>query len=153
LFDLLSFLPPIVGSFFGVLAAFAVDWKHEKNKEDKIREEYRKAISREIEESIELLGIGKLQLVPTAMWRSALSSGHLALFSEKEREEWRHAYFSMSKFNYGAKISRDRAEQMRAMIDIKMASEVAAQDARKMGASTLTYLRSLTGRDWFRKQK
>jgi hypothetical protein len=152
LFDILTFLPPIAGSFFGVLAGFLVNWKHQKNKEDRIKEEYRKVISREIEQSIDLLAKGKVQLVPTSIWRSALSSGYLALFSDEEREDWRQAYFSMSKFNYGAKISRDRAEQLRAMIDAKQALEVAHQDALKMGASTLAYLQSLTERDWFRKE-
>jgi hypothetical protein len=152
LFDILTLLPPIVGSFCGVLAGFFVNWKHEKNKEGRIKEEYRKAISREIEQSIGLLENGKVQLVPTSIWRSALSSGYLALFSDQEREDWRQAYFSMSKYNYGAKISRDRAEQLRATIDVKQALEAAHRDALKMGTSTLTYLQSLTERDWFRKQ-
>jgi hypothetical protein len=141
-----------MGSFLGVLAGFVMNWRHQKHKENKIREEYRIAISTEIQQSIELLNAKKLQLLPTAMWRSALSSGHLALFSQKEREDWRQAYFAMSKVNYGAKISRDRAEQLRAVIDISKASEIATQEALNMTASTLTYLQSLTTRDWFRKQ-
>jgi hypothetical protein len=150
--DPLALVPPIVGSFLGVLAGFVVNWLHQNDRENKIREEYRTAISTEIEQSIELLKAGKLQLLPTSMWKSALSSGHLALFSQQEREDWRQAYFNMSKVNYGSKISRDRHEQLRAVIDIQKAAESAHREALNMANSTLGYLQSLTARDWFRKR-
>jgi len=37
MFDFLGFAPPIVGSFVGVLAGFAVNWKYQKIKQDQRR--------------------------------------------------------------------------------------------------------------------
>ena len=154
-FDFLQSLLPsalgsIVGAFCGVVVGFLVNYRHQRSKEKSLKDEYRKDFNKEIQQCIELLKRGKGDLLPDDIWKSALSSGHLSLFSENEREDLRQAYFDISKTNYSSNISRDRAEQVRAAEDLDNAWKTAWDETVLMSELALSSLRSIMRKDWLK---
>ncbi|WP_143763353.1 hypothetical protein [Methanothrix harundinacea] len=70
----------MVGSFFGVILAFAVNYAYQShiNHKDKIK--YKNIIRSEIELCIAALEQDRVQLLPVDRWASAVNSGALSLF-------------------------------------------------------------------------
>jgi len=79
-----SFLPPLAGSFFGVIAAFWFNYRYQayRNKEDK--NNYINMFRSEIMQCIFVLKQDTVQLLPVDLWTSAVNSGALKLFNVDE---------------------------------------------------------------------
>lgn len=75
-----AFLPPLGGSFFGVIAAFGLNYVYQSynNRRDKIK--YINMIGSEIDMCISVLELDIVQLLPVDRWTSAVNSGALKLF-------------------------------------------------------------------------
>jgi hypothetical protein len=145
-----SVLGSIVGAFCGVVVGFYLDYRHERNKEKTLKDEYRKDFNKEIQQCIELLKRGRGDLLPDDIWKSALSSGHLSLFSEDERDDLRQAYFDVSKTNYSSGISRDRGEQVRAAEDLQKAWVTASAETKLLSDRALSSLQSIMRKSWLK---
>ncbi len=76
-----NFLPPLVGSFSGVVLGFGANYWYQshKNKEDK--KKYKDMIRSEIELIISILEEDTIQILPTDKWTSIINSGSLKLFN------------------------------------------------------------------------
>jgi len=90
-----SFLPP----FFGVLAAFALQWVGKRYERSKDRQQFLQEIRREFKSCSELL-TGAAQLLPTDMWESGKASGLLNLLSHEAKTKLATAYFAIGSHNY-----------------------------------------------------
>jgi len=98
----------VIGPFFGVLGAFALQrlygWYRDSQNEKKLKESLRS----ELERCLALL-TGKGNLLPVMMWNSAVSSGDVKLLSYDERTQLSGVYFEIENHNYEAKRVRDSA--------------------------------------------
>lgn len=95
-----SLIPPMVGSFFGVIMAFALNYKYQSynNKKDKIK--YITMIKSELELCITTLELDNVQLLPTDRWTSAVNSGALRLFEvDVELESLSINYYNILDYN------------------------------------------------------
>ena len=162
LIDLLArALPSAIGSLVGVFIAFWLNRRNLTQMNQERANTYLKGLTNEISEAIELLKPDKeqhhtLQLLPIDLWHSAVNSGDVALFPYETREDLRKAYFSIMKCNYeftrtigiGDKFraEADTAEK-RERIHLAWLSETAQADY--MSGSTLSYLLSLSEKEWF----
>jgi len=150
-----GFLPPIVGSFFGVTLGFLVENRVEKRRQERLRTQYTRGLKSEITQSIGLLKNRLLQLLPDDLWKSLVSSGDLALFPFDQREDLRQAYFAIGKCNYEFVRARDLGETSRAEADpvrqqaIDKAWAATTASAYHMTDSTRAYLEGLTNRPWW----
>jgi hypothetical protein len=95
--DWLSFLPP----FFGVLVAFLVQrgWTTLENRNAKIK--LLTDIRKELARCSDLL-VGQGKLVPTDLWKSAVSSGSLKLIPHDRKFDLASIYFRIECHNYTA---------------------------------------------------
>ena len=119
-------------------------------------EGYLKGLTNEMSEAIDLLKNKKLQLLPDDLWQSAVSSGDLTLFCFEPREDLRKAYFAIRKCNYEFVRARDLGEKFRAEADtpekeqrIGTAWHATTNQAFAMTESTLSYLQSISKKQWF----
>jgi len=97
-----SFLPP----FFGVLAAFLIQraWASLENGSSK--KKLLKDIKKELKSCSDGL-VGQGNLVPTDLWKSAVSSGSLKLIPHDCKFELASIYFRIDCHNYEAEKVRD----------------------------------------------
>ena len=122
--------------------------------EERQRKEYTLGFKSEVQQAIGLLESRKLQLLPDDWWKASLSSGAIAVFPSDQREELRQAYFSIAKCNYEAIRTRDLGERFRSESDSGKREQIlkewiaTSQQALGMGESTLSYLRTLVGKEW-----
>jgi hypothetical protein len=163
LLDLLEHALPsavgsIIGSSTGVFIGFWLNRRNLTRANQERAEGYLKGLTNEISEAIGLLGNKKLQLLSDDLWQSAVNSGDLALFPYEPREDLRKAYFAMRKCNYEAIRARDLGEKFRAEADtpekeqrIGMAWRATTIEAMAMAENTLSYLQSLSKKQWFIK--
>lgn len=96
---------PLVGSFFGVLAAFGINYAHQlyKIRNDKIN--YINMIRSEIEDCIDVLDQNIVQSLPEDKWMSAVNSGALRLFRvETELQSLSKNYYKIYDFNEKARM-------------------------------------------------
>ncbi len=100
--DWLSFLPP----FFGVLVAFLIQraWTSLENRSSK--KKLLNDIKKELASCSDLL-VGKGNLVPTDLWKSAVSSGSLKLIPHDRKFDLASIYFRIECHNYEAEKVRD----------------------------------------------
>lgn len=100
--DWLSFLPP----FFGVLVAFLIErtWTFLENRSSK--KKLLADIKKELASCSDLL-VGQGNLVPTDIWRSAVSSGSLKLIPHDRKFDLASIYFKIECHNYEAEKVRD----------------------------------------------
>lgn len=106
--DLESFLPP----FFGVLAAFGLNYLYSYFKDLRVRRDLLRGIKTELEQNKELLN-GKGNLLQRQNWDSAIYSGNAMLVRHEVRSRLGQIYFRISNHNYEAQIVRKLGEEAR----------------------------------------
>jgi len=100
--SILLFLP----SFFGVLAAFAIQRLWQKIQDSKDRQKLLKDLKAELEKCSKLL-IGEGNLCPVTMWKSGIATGLLKLIPYETKEELASIYFRLECHNYEAEKVRE----------------------------------------------
>ena len=98
----------VIGPFLGVIGAFASQRAYNKYKSSQERKKLKQNLKGELNVCVNLL-TGKGNLVPTAMWKSAISAGDIALLSFTDRSKLSAIYFEIDNHNYEAKRVRDSA--------------------------------------------
>jgi hypothetical protein len=99
---IILFLP----SFFGVLAAFAIQRLWQKIQDSKDRQNLLKDLRCELEKCSKLLK-GEGNLCPIDMWKSAIATGLLKLIPYEIKEEFASIYFRLDCHNYEAEKVRE----------------------------------------------
>ncbi len=97
-----SFLPP----FFGVIAAFAVQWLGKKYDRRKDRRKFLLEIKEELESCYDLLK-GHGNRVPIDMWESGKAVGILSLIRHEIKIQLAEVYFKIQCHNYEAEKVRE----------------------------------------------
>lgn len=95
-----SFIPPLVGSFLGVIGAFISNYALQSHfaHNDKIK--YINMIRSEIELCITTLELDRVGMLPVDRWVSAINSGALKLFeTESELQPLSAAYQRIKDYN------------------------------------------------------
>jgi len=96
-----SFLPPMAGSFFGVIIAFALNYAYQSYNFRKDKIKYINMIRSEIELCINTLELERVELLPTDRWISAINSGALKLFeTDSELQSLSVAYQRIKDYNH-----------------------------------------------------
>ena len=98
----------LIGPLAGILIGFGLDRTYTGYKDRKHRQELKVNLREELKKCQEFL-TGKGNLLPTAMWNSAISSGDIGLLSFADRTKLSSLYFEIDNFNYEAKRVRDVA--------------------------------------------
>ncbi len=101
--DWASFIPP----FFGVLAAFLLQWVAKKYEKRHDRTRFLKEIKKELETCSNSLGGRFAYLLPIDMWESGKASGDLGLIPFEVKIQLNTVYFSIKCHNYEAEKVRD----------------------------------------------
>ena len=78
--DINTLLPPMIGSFFGAIIAFALNYGYQYIKAKKDKKKYITILKSEIDSCINTLGRDRVQLLPTEKWISLANSGALKFF-------------------------------------------------------------------------
>jgi len=102
LVDWLSFLPP----FFGVLAAFVLQWLGKKYERRRDRKQFLQEIKKELEACYQFLK-GQGNLLPIDMWESGKASGFLSLIRHEIKVQLAAVYFRIECHNYEAEKLRE----------------------------------------------
>lgn len=98
----------VIGPFFGVLGAFALERLYSWYKDGQNRKKLKENLKNELESCLSQL-TGKGMLLPTMMWNSTVTSGDVKLLSFAERTQLSSVYFEIDNHNYEAKRVRDSA--------------------------------------------
>jgi len=99
-----SFLPP----FFGVLAAFMLQWTAKKYDRGKDRKQFLQETRKELEACSQgLLSSPFANILPIDMWESGKASGFLSLISHEVKFQLAEIYFRIKCHNYEAEKVRD----------------------------------------------
>jgi hypothetical protein len=102
-----AFLPPLVGSFFGVLAGFGINYAYQSYKTNRDKKTYIKMIKSEIEDCISVLNQNIVQSLPEDKWMSAVNSGTLRLFNlETELQPLGKVYYKIHDYNEKALMEK-----------------------------------------------
>lgn len=97
---------PFFATFFGVLAAFFLQWLGRRYDRWQDRKKFLKDIRFELEKGSNLLA-GTGQLLPTDMWESGKASGFLRLLSYEVKVKFATIYFAIASHNYESEKVRD----------------------------------------------
>jgi hypothetical protein len=97
-----SFVPP----FFGVLAAFVLQWAAKSYERSKDREQFLHEIKKELESCSKLL-TGAGQLLPIDIWDYGKASDLLRLIPREARTQLAGLYYGIQCYNYEATKVRD----------------------------------------------
>jgi hypothetical protein len=97
-----SFLPP----FFGVLAAFALQWLAKRYDKRKDRQKFLGEVKKELEDCSRLL-TGEGNLMPIDMWEAGKASGFLSLVKRETKFTLAPIYFRIQCHNYESEKVRD----------------------------------------------
>ena len=97
-----SFLPP----FFGVIAAFVVQWLGRRYDRRKDRRQFLQEIRKELESCYQFLK-GQGNLLPIDMWESGKASGFLSLIRHEIKIQLAAIYFRIECHNYEAEKVRE----------------------------------------------
>lgn len=92
-------LVPFFATFFGVLAAFGLQWYGKHREKDNDRKQFLKDIRKELDTGCTYL-TGAAQLLPTDMWESGKASGFLSLLPHEVKTKLATAYFAIGSHNY-----------------------------------------------------
>jgi hypothetical protein len=103
---------PLVGSFLGVVLAFALNYIYKFAQDYKSKMYYKNSIKLEIELCIKRLSIVG-DLLPSDRWTATLNSGAMRFFSVSEADELSRAYEAIRNYNYEAHRTRDLGEDYR----------------------------------------
>jgi hypothetical protein len=98
----------LIGTLAGILIGFGMDRTYTGYKDRKHKQELKVNLKEELKNCQDLL-TGKGNLLPTAMWNSAISSGDIGLLSFADRTKLSSLYFEIDNYNYEAKRVRDVA--------------------------------------------
>jgi len=98
----------IIGPFFGVLSAFALERAYSWYRDRQNRKKLNEILKIELERCMKLL-TGKGNLLPTKMWESIVTSGDVKVLPFNERTQLFTIYFEIENHNYEAKRVRDSA--------------------------------------------
>lgn len=118
---------PFFATFFGVLAAFGLQWYGKHREKESDRKRFLKDIRHELETGSTYL-TGAAQLLPTDMWESGKASGFLTLLSHEVKTKLATAYFAIGSHNYESVKLRD--------VSILAATTTSARAAIKLGDKT-----------------
>lgn len=97
---------PFVPTFFGVLAAFGLQWLAKRYDKRKDRQQFLQEVRKELESCSKLL-TGEGHLLPTDMWESGKASGWLSLVKHEVKTKFASIYFRIECHNYEANRVRD----------------------------------------------
>jgi hypothetical protein len=111
--DSSALIPPLAGSFFGVISAFALNYLYQFYRDAKDKIYYINMIKAEIVKCIDALNPNKGFLLPIDRWTSAVNSGALRRFKVNEVDKLSGAYYEIQGYNYEAKRTRDLGEVYR----------------------------------------
>jgi len=111
--DINLFLPPLAGSFFGVIAGFAVNYLYQSYLNNKTKKKYKIMIYSELELCLDILVQDRIQLLPTDKYTSIINSGDLKLFDTiNELERVPFLYNQIQTYNEGIKsIANDNLSE------------------------------------------
>ena len=96
----------LIGTLAGILIGFGLDRTYIGYKDRKHKQELKVNFKEELTKRQELL-TGKGNLLPIAMWNSAISSGDIGLLSFTDRTKLSSLYFEIDNYNYETKRLRD----------------------------------------------
>ena len=96
----------LIGTLAGILIGFGLDRTYTGYKDRKHKQELKVNLKEELTKCQVLL-TGKGNLLPIAMWNSAISSGEIGLLSFTDRTKLSSLYFEIDNYNYEAKRLRD----------------------------------------------
>ena len=105
--DINAFLPPMAGSFSGVIIAFILNYAYRSYLDNKKRDYYIDVIKDEIERCGSLLGTRARYPLPTDIWTSAVNSGGLRFFKVEEAGKLSAWYSKVQDLNEDVKRARD----------------------------------------------
>jgi hypothetical protein len=95
------FLPPLAGSFLGVIGAFISNYALQSHLAHNEKRKYINMFRSEIEMCIGTLELDRVALLPTDRWVSAINSGALKLFETgSELQSLSAAYQRMKDYNH-----------------------------------------------------
>jgi hypothetical protein len=95
-----TFLPPLAGSFLGVIGGFFANYILQRYNNNKERTRYKKMIKSEIEQCIRTLDQDSVLLLPMDRWTSAVNSGALKFFKvDIELEPLSISYQRIKNYN------------------------------------------------------
>jgi hypothetical protein len=98
--DAANFLPPLVGSFFGVIAGFSANYWYQSHKNSEDKKRYITMLRSEIEACINTLEEDEVKILPIDLWTSAVNSGALKLFDAgTELEGLSVQYYRIQTYN------------------------------------------------------
>lgn len=100
-----SFLP-FVPTFFGVLAAFGLQWLAKRYDRRKDKQQFLQEVRKELASCSKLL-TGEGRLLPTDMWESEKASGWLSLIKHEVKTQFASIHFRIECDNYEAEKVRD----------------------------------------------
>lgn len=97
---------PFFATFFGVLAAFFLQWLGRTYDRSQDRKKFLKDIKHELETGSNVL-TGEGRHMPTDMWESGKASGFLRLLSYEVKVKFATTYFAVASHNYESEKVRD----------------------------------------------
>jgi hypothetical protein len=98
--DLNNFLPPLMGSFFGVIIAFISNYAYQSYNTNQDKKKFKNMIRLELEHCITILELDYIQLLPVDRWTSAVNSGALKLFEvDNELQSLSVNYYRIKIYN------------------------------------------------------
>ena len=101
-----AFLPPLVGSFFGVIVAFAFNYKYQSYRNVEDKKKYKAMMRSEIELCLNILKEDRVRMLPVDRWTSALNSGALKLFdADIELVPLSRVYNKIQNYNHDTTFS------------------------------------------------
>jgi len=96
-----SLIPPLVGSFLGVIGAFISNYALQSHFAHNDKTKYVNMIRSEIELCITTLELDRVELLPIDRWVSAINSGALKLFeTDTELQSLSAAYRRIKDYNH-----------------------------------------------------
>lgn len=106
--DWQSFVPfvPFFASFFGVLAAFVLQWLGRRYEKGTDKKQFLQEIRKELKSCSQKL-TGEGNLLPQDMWESGKASGWLSLIPHEVKAQLASIYFRIECHNYEAEKVRE----------------------------------------------
>lgn len=96
-----SFLPPLAGSFLGIIGALLANYALQSHFAQKDKMKYINMIRSELKLCIATLELDKIRLLPMDRWNSAINSGALKLFETgSELQSLSAAYQRIKDYNH-----------------------------------------------------
>ena len=139
--DINTLLPPMIGSFVGVITAFALNYGYQYIKAKKDKQKYIKILRSEIEFCISIIERETIQLLPTEKWISLVNSGALKLLDVNIELEPLIAIYQ--EIQYYNAIMKYNIGQQWELVD-------EADETREYGNKIYNGLKKLRNFEWFK---